>query len=352
MKNTIKTNVENRKKNESQANKERYRVNIVALNADPTDPEKQIAVARQCVRSVLRKIESVSDSDTVDRIRTNLFDDLVNVALIRFYELTKGQAVIDLEKTITIERHGHIIHKVGETPKVKTVESSILREMLHAVRSAIVAEKTALDSKNINYISLDDPDVDPDLLLSTPSLYDIHDPYSVEKSTDILTDLQLTPTEKKCVEYALKGDSKKTIAMRLNIKAPTVYRHFEHIAAKMLNTDLYSYLLKRGISYHLAQRLTPTVHVPFTPFIPYNDIDTIFTPTAKCTPIPTEYKTVAEKLTDIIYTFDPTPFTFATKCASILDPVDPDPVDPVDPVDPDPFDYIQTLKGSYWIKTR
>lgn len=332
-------------------NKQKYRNNITALNSDPKNPEKQIAVAEQCVRSVLRKLESVGKTKNdrtdqngadpvkiVKRIRENMFEDLVSTALIRYYELANGLETVDIEKTITVERRAKTVHKIGETPKVKTLESSILKEMLHAIRHAIIAEKTPLDSKNIIYISLDDPNFENDILLSTPSPYDFDKISDVEKSQKILNDLRLTPTEKNCVSYALKGDSKKQIADRLKIKTPTVYRHFERISEKMLQTDLYSHLLKCGISYRLAQKITPTVHVPFVPFVPYADPDRIFTPTAKIAPTPENYFTLTEKLKLMLLdTPTPTPFSFATKCIDTYGLETPDPVDP-DPVDPDPTD--------------
>ena len=229
-KNVISMNVSDRKKTESQANKEQYRANIIALNADPTDPTALQKVAESTVKSVLRKINSI-DPQTANDLYKNLFNDLVNTAIVKFLELTKGQKSVDIERLITVTRTKTVITRLNDAPTEKTLNSSILREMHRAVRKYIYAQRTKVDDKN-TYISID-ADPENELYLKMPVLVDIDSISEVEKITDILANIDLSPTERKCIMFKLKGLSNSDIADRLNIKPPTVYRHFQRIREKL-----------------------------------------------------------------------------------------------------------------------
>lgn len=232
MKNTISTNVENRKKTANADNKKAYRQKIENLNTSPKDPTAIQAIALSVANSVLRKIESVNPNTAKD-LKQNMLDDLVNTAIVRYYEIIANMDIshgIDIEKTYTITRQKTVVTRLTETPKEKTVETSILRELHHAVRYAITKERTPIDSK-YTYISIDDNPENP-LYLRQPALMDIDTISDTEKITDLLANIQLSPTEKQIVTLKLKGLSNNDIAERLKIKAPTVYKHFQRIREK------------------------------------------------------------------------------------------------------------------------
>lgn len=232
MKNTISKNVENRKKTANADNKKAYRQKIENLNTSPKDPTAIQAIALSVANSVLRKIESVNPNTAKD-LKQNMLDDLVNTAIVRYYEIISTMDIsngIDLEKTYTITRTKTVVTRLNETPKEKTVETSILREMCHAVRYAITKERTPIDSK-YTYISIDESPESP-IFLRMPALMDIDNISDTEKVTEILANIQLSPTEKQIVTLKLKGLSNNDIAERLKIKAPTVYKHFQRIREK------------------------------------------------------------------------------------------------------------------------
>ena len=232
MKNTITKNVENRKKTANADNKKAYRQKIENLNKRPTNPTAIQAIAKSVANSVLRKIESLNP-ETAKDLKTNMFEDLVNTAIVKYYEIISTMDIsngIDLEKTYTITRKKTVITRLNETPKTKTVETSILREMHHAVRYAITKERTPIDTKYV-YISIEE-DLENPLFLRDPVLMDIDNISDTEKITEMLANIQLSPTEKQIVTLKLKGCGNNDIAERLNIKTPTVYRHFQRIRAK------------------------------------------------------------------------------------------------------------------------
>lgn len=232
MKNTIQMNVANRKKTANTDNKKAYRQKIENLNSNPKDPTAIQAIALSIANSVLRKIESINPNTAKD-LRMNMLDDLVNTAIVRYYEIIANMDIsrgIDIEKTYTITRKATVITRLDKSPKEKTVETSILRELHHAVRYAITKERTPIDSK-YTYVYIDESPESP-LYLREPALMDIDTISDTERITDLLANIELSPTEKQIVTFKLKGLSNTDIAEKLKIKVPTVYRHFQRIREK------------------------------------------------------------------------------------------------------------------------
>lgn len=232
MKNTIQANVESRKKTANADNKEAYRNKIENLNSNPKDPTAIQAIALSVANSVLRKIESVNPNTAKD-LKQNMLDDLVNTAIVRYYEIISDMDIsngINIEQTYTITRRKTVITRLNETPKEKTVETSILRELHHAVRYAITKERTPIDSK-YTYVYIDESPESP-LYLREPALMDIDTISDTERITDLLANIELSPTEKQIIIFKLKGLSNTDIAEKLKIKVPTVYRHFQRIREK------------------------------------------------------------------------------------------------------------------------
>lgn len=235
MKNTISKNVENRKQTANADNKKAYRQKIENLNKSPKDPTAIQAIALSVANSVLRKIESVNPNTAKD-LKQNMLDDLVSTAIVKYYEIISNMDIshgIDIEKPYTITRKATVTTRLDRSPKEKTVETSILREMCHAVRYAVVQERTPVDTK-YTYVSIDENPENP-VFLRMPALMDIDNISDTEKVTKILASIQLSPTEKQIVTLKLKGLSNKDIADKLNIKPPTVCRHFQRIRAKYNN---------------------------------------------------------------------------------------------------------------------
>lgn len=232
MKNTISKNVENRKKTAQTDNKKAYRQKIENLNKNPKDPTAIQALAKSIANSVLRKIESVNPNTAKD-LKANMLDDLVNTAIVRYYEIIANMDIsngIDIENTYTITRKTTVITRLDKSPKEKTVETSILRELHHAVRYAITKERTPIDSK-YTYVYIDENPENP-VYLRQPALMDIDNITDTEKITNLLANIELSPTEKQIVTLKLKGLSNTDIAEKLKIKVPTVYRHFQRIREK------------------------------------------------------------------------------------------------------------------------
>ena len=232
MKNTIAKNVETRKKTAQTDNKKAYRNKIETLNKKPKDPAAIQAMAKSVADSVLRKIESINPKTAKD-LKVNMLEDLTDTAIVKYYEIISNMDIsngIDLEKTYTITRTKTVITRLNEIPKEKNVETSILKELHHAVRYAITKERTPIDSK-YTYISIDDDPENP-IYLRDPAFMDIDNITDAEKITDFLANIELSPTEKQIVTFKLKGLSNTDIAEKLKIKVPTVYRHFQRIRLK------------------------------------------------------------------------------------------------------------------------